>query len=69
MPKYLLSANKRGGKITQRLLLKTWQFPSLFFEALRFCLHLLNVEGAVENFKMLSGSFPVFALSNHTTFS
>jgi hypothetical protein len=33
-----------------------------------FCLHLLKVKEAVENLKKKSFS-PVFALSNHTTFS
>jgi hypothetical protein len=46
-----------------------WQFPSLFSEGRRFCSYLLKVEGAVNNFVMLSGSFPIFSLSNHTTFS
>jgi hypothetical protein len=50
-------------------LAKTWQFPSLFYEAKRICLHLLKVAGAVENFKNAQGSSPVFVLSNHTTFS
>jgi hypothetical protein len=69
MPKLQLSSNRRGDRIAQRLLAKTWQFPSLFYEAIRTCLHLLKVAGAVENFKTLSGSSPVFVLSNHTTFS
>jgi hypothetical protein len=38
-PKYPLSANRRGGRIVQRLLEKTWQFPSLFSEGQCFCLH------------------------------
>jgi hypothetical protein len=46
MPKYPLSVNR----IAQRLLAKTLQFPSLFSEVLLFCLHLLKVEEAVENF-------------------
>jgi hypothetical protein len=37
-PKYPLSANRRGDRIAQRLLAKTWQIPSIFFEVLRFCL-------------------------------
>ncbi len=36
---------------------------------LHFCLHLLKVEEAVENFKTVSGSSPFFALSNDTTCS
>jgi hypothetical protein len=51
MPKYPLSANRRGARIAQQLLAKTWQFPSLYSKALRFCLHLFNVKGTVENFK------------------
>jgi hypothetical protein len=50
MPKYLKPANRRWGRISQRLLAKTWQFPSLFFEGAYFCSHLLKVEGAVKNF-------------------
>ncbi len=46
-----------------------WQFPFLSSELLRFCLHLLKVEEALENFKTLSASSPIFALSNHTTCS
>jgi hypothetical protein len=69
MPKYPLSTNRRGGTIAQRLLVKMWQFPSLFSEALRFHLHLLKVEGAVENFKNAQWFFSYFCSSNHTTFS
>jgi hypothetical protein len=43
--------------------------PFLFSEVLRFCSHLLKVEGPVEILKMFSSSSPIFALSNHTTFS
>jgi hypothetical protein len=68
MPKYLQPANRRGASISQRLLAKTWQFPSLFLEGAHFCSHLLKVKGADKNFFMLSGSFPIFVLSNHTTF-
>jgi hypothetical protein len=50
MPKFPPSANKSKGRITQRLLAKTWQFPSLFSEAARFCLFLLKVKGTVENY-------------------
>jgi hypothetical protein len=50
MPKYLQPANRRGGSISQRLLAKTWQFPSLFPEGPHFCSHLLTVKGAVKNF-------------------
>jgi hypothetical protein len=69
MPKLPLSSNRREDRIAQRLLAKTWQFPFLFYEAKRICLHLLKVAGAVENLKTLSGSSPVFVLSYHTTFS
>jgi hypothetical protein len=37
MPKYLLSANRREGRIAQRLLAKSWEFAALFSEALHFC--------------------------------
>jgi hypothetical protein len=40
MPKYLPSTNRRGGRIAQWLLAKTWQFSSLFSEAPHFCLKL-----------------------------
>jgi hypothetical protein len=50
-------------------LAKTWQFLSLFSEGPHFCSYLLKVEGAQQFFLMLSGSFPIFAPSNHTTFS
>jgi hypothetical protein len=50
-------------------LAKRWQFPSLFSEALHFCSLYFKIEGAGKMFKMLSGSFPILALSNHTTFS
>jgi hypothetical protein len=50
-------------------LAKTWQFPFLFSEGLHLCSHLLKVDGAVKFVLMLSGSFPIFALSNNTTFS
>jgi hypothetical protein len=33
MPKYLLSANRRGGRIAQQHLAKTWQFLFISFEA------------------------------------
>jgi hypothetical protein len=50
MLKFPASANRRQGRIAQRLLAKTWQFSSLFSEALQFCLYLLKVKGTVENF-------------------
>jgi hypothetical protein len=49
--------------------IRMWQFPSLFSEEPHFYLHLLKVEGAVENFLMLRNSSPILALSNDTTFS
>jgi HD-like signal output (HDOD) protein len=67
MPKYPLSSNRRGGRIAQQLLAKTWQFPSLFSEALRFCLNLLKVEKLLKILKTLSGSSPIYVLSNYTT--
>jgi hypothetical protein len=69
MPELPLSSNRRGDRIAQRLSAKTWQFPSLFYEAICICLHLLKVAGGVEILKTLSGSSPVFVLANHTTFS
>ncbi len=49
-----------------------WQKVPIYvlsYEAVHFWLHLLKVKVAVENFKTLSGSFPIFAFSNLTTFS
>jgi hypothetical protein len=69
MPKYWLLANRRAGRIAQRLLAKMQQFPFISSELLCFCLYLLKVEEAVENFPTLSGSSPNFPLSNHTTWS
>jgi hypothetical protein len=43
--------NRRAGRIAQRLLAKMQQFPFISSELLRFCLHLLKDEEAVENFK------------------
>jgi hypothetical protein len=34
MPKYLPPADRRGGRIAQQLLAKTWQFPFISSEAL-----------------------------------
>jgi hypothetical protein len=48
MPKYLQPANRRAGSISQRLLAKKWQFPSLFPEGPHFCSHLLKVKEAVK---------------------
>jgi hypothetical protein len=69
MHKLPLSSNRREDRIAERLWQKCGNFPSLFYEAICICLHLLKIAGAVENFKRLSGSSPVFALSNLTTFS
>ncbi len=60
MPKLPLSSNRRGDRIAQRLLAKTWQFSSLFYEAIHICLHLLKVTGAVENFKNVQRFFSYF---------
>jgi hypothetical protein len=38
------------GRIAQRLLAKMLQFPLLFSAAARFCLYLLQVEVAIENY-------------------
>ncbi len=46
-----------------------WQFPSLFSEALHFCLYRLKVKEGVEICKSPQGSSHIFALSFHTTFS
>jgi hypothetical protein len=69
MPKYLISANRRGGRIAQWLFAKMWQFAALFSEAVRFCLHLIKVKAAVKNFKNAQRFFSYFALFSHTTFS
>jgi hypothetical protein len=69
MPKYPFSTNRRGGRIAQRLLTKSWEFAALFSEALRFCLNILKVEVAVENLKNTQLFFSYFALSSHATFS
>jgi hypothetical protein len=39
-----------------------------FFEAQKFCLYLLKVEGVIGSFKKLK-QFSIFALSKHTNFS
>ncbi len=69
MPNYWLLANRRAGRIAQRLLAKMLQFPFISSELLRFCLYLLKVEEAVENFKNAQRIFSFFPLSNHTTCS
>jgi hypothetical protein len=69
MPKYLPPANRKKGRISQWLLAKTWQFLSLFSEGLRFCSRFIKVERAVKNLSMVAGSFLIFSLSNHNTFS
>jgi hypothetical protein len=60
MPKLPLSSKRREDRIAQRLLAKKGQFPSLFYEAKRICLHLLKVEEAVENFKNAQWFFSCF---------
>jgi hypothetical protein len=52
------AANRRQGRIVQWLPAKTSQFPSLFSEVLRFCLHLFNVKGTVETKKTVRDHFP-----------
>jgi hypothetical protein len=67
MPKYLQPANRRRERISQRLLAKTLQFPSLLSEGPCFCSHLLK-EGAVKNFTKCSAAlfllllFPIIPL-------
>jgi hypothetical protein len=60
--------NRRGGRITQRLLAKELQFPSFFSEVLRFIQHFLKVDELWKILQTPSGS-SIFALSIHTTFS
>jgi hypothetical protein len=62
-------ANRREGRIYQRLVAKTWQFPSLVPEGQCFYSHLLKVQGAVKKCLNAQWLFPIFALSNHATFS
>jgi hypothetical protein len=60
MPKYRQLANRRAGRIAQRLLAKMEQFPFISSELLRFCLYLLKVED-VENFKNAQRIFSYFS--------
>jgi hypothetical protein len=60
MHKYLQLANRREGRIAQQLLAKMLQFPYISSELLRFCLHLLKVEEAGENFKNAQRFFSYF---------
>jgi hypothetical protein len=60
MPKYPLLANRRAGRIAQQLLTKTLQFLFISSELLLFCLHLLKVKEAVENFKNAQRFFSYF---------
>ncbi len=60
MQKLPISSNWWGDRIAQRLLAKTWQFPSLFYEAICIFLHLLKVAGAVENIKNAQRFFSCF---------
>jgi hypothetical protein len=62
MPKYLLLANRRGGRIAQQLLGKTGQFPFISFERLLFCSHLLQVEEAAKKFLKRSTVLLLFLL-------
>ncbi len=61
------TANRRQGRIANRLSAKMCKFPSLSFEAPCFCLYLLKVEGAVNNFINPQRFFYFFSLSNCTT--
>jgi hypothetical protein len=40
MPKFPLSANRRRGRIAQRLLAKTWKFPAIISAAKRVSVHI-----------------------------
>jgi hypothetical protein len=69
IPKYPLSANRRGGRIAQRLLAKTWHFhPFSLKRSVSVYIYQKSQE-LWKNVKTLSGSSPIFDLSNHTTFS
>jgi hypothetical protein len=57
--KYPLPTSQRGGIIAQRLLAKTWQFPSLFYEAL-LLFTVMKVEEAVKHFKNAQWFFSYF---------
>ncbi len=69
MPKYPPPANRRGGSIAQWLLGKN--VANFHHLSLKRCVsvYIFKVEEAVEFFKTIGGSSPIFALSNHTTFS
>jgi hypothetical protein len=68
MLKFPPSANRRQGRIAQRLLAKMGKFPSLFSEALHFCYYLLKSNKQCKILQTLSGSSPIFELSIYTTF-
>jgi hypothetical protein len=55
--------------ISQQLLAKTWQSPSLLSERPHFCGHFLKFEGAFQNLKNTSGSSPRTDLSNNISFN
>ncbi len=62
MPKYPLLANRRGAELS------SGNFPPFF---LKSCFSVYNYEKSKELLKilrMLSGSSPIFALSNHAFF-
>ncbi len=60
MPNYLLLVTRREVRIAQQLLAKTLQFSFISSERQRFCLHLLKVKEAVENFKNAQRFFSYF---------
>ncbi len=60
MPKYPPLTNRRRGGISQRLLAKTWQYPSLLSDGPCFCSRLFKVERAVKIFKNAQRLFSYF---------
>ncbi len=70
MPRYPLPANRRGGRIAQWLLAKTWQFPFISSEGAAFLFISIKNQRHIEKIlKTLSGSSPKYFLSPHTNFS
>ncbi len=55
-----LLANRRAGRIAQWLLAKMQQYPFISSELLCFCLYLLKVGEAMENFKNAQRIFSYF---------
>ncbi len=60
---------KGEGRLSRRLLAKTWRVASLFSEVPCFSFHLLKVEGAVENFKNAQWFSPFLHFPKDATFS